>query len=701
MFKEVGLMFVTYLGVRVYERNKKKAKKEKKQKFEIRLFQKPSMERTDSQTTREPDPLDYKHYTDMSVVTNSQTIGAPDSLKGYKHYTNMSVVTMGIFGLGKFFPPLVPIGIATYIYTAIPYMRDVEKQLVKERKVNVDVLFFMADALTLGINQYFTAGFGLYLRHSAKMGVEKAKNHSKKMITDVFNQLPQMVWILKDNVEIEVPLTDVKADDTVVVNTGGVIPVDGLIMKGMASVDQQALTGESQPAEKGVGDYVYANTIILTGRIYIKVEKSGTDTTASKISQILVHSTDFKSKVQLKGEEWADMSTFPMVVISVLTLPLIGPENTVVFINSHMGSRIRLLAPLATLKHITMAAHKGILVKDGRSLENLWKVDTIVFDKTGTLTTGEPEVIRTIPCGHYKENEILSLAAMAEGKQTHPIAMAIIKKAEEAHLVWQEIHDSKYQIGYGITVFLDNKKIRVGSIRFITGEGITLPENIKEITESSHENGNTIILVAIDNQVGGAIELQPQVRPEAKEIISQLRQRGIKHIAIVSGDHSHPTQKLAKELGMDEYFYDILPEEKAKIVEQLQKQNRTVCFVGDGINDTIAMKQANVSISLAGATTIATDVAEIIFMDGSLFYISDLFDISNKLNASLKRSLKLTVAPGIINLGSAFFFHFGIMTSLIINVGFSVVGIVNVMKPSKTSQELKALKEKALKEKRD
>jgi Cu2+-exporting ATPase len=189
------------------------------------------------------------------------------------------------------------------------------------------------------------------------------------------------------------------------------------------------------------------------------------------------------------------------------------------------------------------------------------------------------------------------------------------------------------------------------------------------------------VLVAVNQRVSGAIKIQAQVRPEVKNMINGLRQRGIKHIAIVSGDHKQPTQKLAEELGMDNYFYEILPENKAKIVEQLQADGKSVCFVGDGINDAIAMKKANVSISLHGATSIATDMAEVILMDGSLSHLCDLFDISKKLENNLRNGVLITIIPGVINLSGFLLFHFTILTSLLVMGTFSTLAIGNAMLP--------------------
>jgi Cu2+-exporting ATPase len=370
-----------------------------------------------------------------------------------------------------------------------------------------------------------------------------------------------------------------------------------------------------------------------------------------------------------------------MLVMAGVILPLFGPTSTVVFINSHTGSTIRTFASLGTLNHVSIASHKGILVKDGRALEKLNQIDTVLFDKTGTLTDEQPKVIQIIICEEYDENEILTYAAAAERKFTHPIAKAILAKAQEFNLTLPNIDDSQYQMGYGITVNLENKVIRVGSVRFIKNEGITIPELIEEAITHSQTESYSLVLVAVNQQVGGAIKIQSQVRPEVKNMINGLRQRGIKHIAIVSGDHKQPTQKLAEELGMDSYFYEILPENKAQIVEQLQTEGKSVCFVGDGINDAIAMKKANVSISLHGASSIATDMAEVILMDGSLSHLCETFDISRNLEKNLQNAVLITLIPGVLNLSGVFLFHFSILTSLLTLGTFSTLAIGNAMLP--------------------
>ena len=268
--------------------------------------------------------------------------------------------------------------------------------------------------------------------------------------------------------------------------------------------------------------------------------------------------------------------------------------------NSDFGTGIRMAGTLAMLSSLALCAHKGILVKDGRALELMNEVDTVLFDKTGTLTRERPEVGRIVGANGHTEGTILQFAAAAERRFHHPIAMAILHKAAELGLDLPATDETQYKVGYGITVGIDGHTIRVGSKRFMDLEGVATTPEVNAALEVAHREGNTMVMVAVDDLLGGAIELQASVRPEVKQIVAGLRARGIKHTAIISGDHEAPTRKLAESLGMDRYFAQVLPADKADYVIKLQSEGAKVCFVGDGINDSIALKQANVSISLAG-----------------------------------------------------------------------------------------------------
>ena len=332
------------------------------------------------------------------------------------------------------------------------------------------------------------------------------------------------------------------------------------------------------------------------------------------------------------------------------------------------------------------------MVKDGRALELMNDIDTVLFDKTGTLTRERPEVGRIIASRGFMPEQILQYAAAAEKKFHHPIALAILHKAQELSLDLPATDDTQYKVGYGITVAVDGHTIRVGSKRFMDLEGIPMSAEVLEALQQAHLEGHTMVMVSVGGQLGGAIELHASVRPEVRQIVQGLRDRGVKHIAIISGDHEAPTRKLADSLDMDRYFAQVLPADKADYVTKLQNEGRKVCFVGDGINDSIALKQANVSISLRGASSIATDTAHIVFLEEGLSKLCDLRDISRDLDRNVRRSWQLILAPNIACIAGVFTLGLGIMASVITNNVAALAALANGMLPLRKIAEIEAEK---------
>jgi heavy metal translocating P-type ATPase len=656
MIISLGVLLTAYTGVKLFD-NYRHIKATSKHKS-VKVAPKKSLKFSQSQTI----------------------IDAPEKM--YDRYFKVSMASMGLFVLAPLSPWLYLLSIASVIYTCVPILKLGEKQLFKRRTIGHDVLFSSYVLLSFATHQEALLSISIFFYHAGLKLFAKNQAESKPLITNIFKQQPDKVWILKEGVEIEIPLSEVKSNDIVSVKTGEVVAIDGRIIKGMATIDQQALTGESQPVEKGVGDQVFASTLIVTGQIQVQVEKAGNETTIHHIGQILNNTAAYTTFIQLKGERWSNLIAIPIFSLTVFAVPTLGLLGATTVAHSGFGNRIRVLAPLGTLNYLHLAFSNGLLIKDGRAMEELKKIDTVVFDKTGTLTKEQPEVGQILVFNDdYETNDILTYAAAAECRLAHPLAHAIVNKAEESNIVLPHIEDSKYQIGYGITVNMTDKMIRVGSVRFMETEDIPLSKEVETAMQQARANGHSLVMVAINHQIAGAIEIQSAVRAEVKNIISGLRERGIKHISIVSGDHQHTTQILAESLGMDSYFYEVLPQQKAEIVEQLQQEGKKVCFVGDGINDAIAMKMANVSVSLRGATSIATDTAQVVLMDGSLSRLCELFDIARHLNSNLLRSLAIIVIPSIINLTGAFLLGFRMVASTIItNTGFTIA-LANAMHP--------------------
>jgi Cu2+-exporting ATPase len=368
----------------------------------------------------------------------------------------------------------------------------------------------------------------------------------------------------------------------------------------------------------------------------------------------------------------------------------------VAVLNSDLGTGIRMAAPLAMLSSLALCASKGILVKDGRALERMNEVDTVLFDKTGTLTRERPEVGRIFTTPGFSRERVLLYAAAAERKFHHPIALAILHRAEQWGLDLPATDDTHYKVGFGITVHVDGHVVRVGSSRYLEMEGIAIPPEVRVALAESHRDGFTMVMVGVDHRLGGAIELQAAVRPEVCEVIQGLRRRGIRQIAIISGDHEAPTRRLAESLGMDRYFAQVLPADKADYVEGLQKEGRKVCFVGDGINDSIALKKADVSISLRGASSIATDTAHIVFLEGGLARLCELRDIAHDLGRNVSRSWSMIVAPNVANVIGVFTMGFGIMTSVVTNNVAALAALANGLLPLRKVARIEADRRRGL-----
>ncbi|MEZ4681412.1 MAG: heavy metal translocating P-type ATPase [Caldilineaceae bacterium] len=606
------------------------------------------------------------------ITTGEEALVISSYEKALNRNLLYSLAAFGSVGLGVWLLPAslfltVPLA---FLLTVPIYYRAYDS-LSRHRRVNHHILSAI-NVTGVWLGGFFVpATLGALIYYLAEKLLMVTQDRSYKGLANIFGQQPKSVWVVTDGVEVEIPFDQVQPGDIVVVSAGQMAPVDGVIVDGLASIDQHMLTGEAQPAEKTVGDTVLASTIVLAGQIQVRVEKAGSETVAAQIGTVLNRTASYQMSLQSKGSAIAHGAALPTLILGGLAWPLIGLEQGLAILNSGFGLNIRITAPIAMLNFLNIASRSGILIKDGRSLELLSEVDTIVFDKTGTLTLEQPHVAQIHVCHELDgtdtvdANALLRYAAAAEHRQAHPIAKAILEAAAAQELQLPVLESAQYEIGYGIQVRIEDRVIRVGSDRYMAAEGIVIPEEIETLQRTCHARGHSLVMVGIDDMLGGAIELQPTLRPEAKDVIADLHGRGFT-LAIISGDQEEPTRRLAAELGIDQYFANTLPENKATLVEQLQAEGRSVCFVGDGINDSIALKKANVSISLRGSTTVATDTAQIVLMDQSLSKLTQLFTLATKFDKNLKVGFASAIIPGVINIGGIFLFHWGIYTSMFI-----------------------------------
>lgn len=595
----------------------------------------------------------------------------------------LSVATVCVTTVGVFlFKPAVWVGSIAILYLTYGHFKGGVTDLWRKRKATVQVLDMIAIVGLIAAGYIWMASVSILLMQCSLKLTLRTEDRSRKMIGDLFGKQPRSVWILVDGQEVEIPFDLLAAGDLLVVHAGQMIPADGVIASGTAAVDQHVLTGEAQPAERAVGDLVFATTTLLSGQITVRVDKTGAETTAARIRDLLANTVDFREALQARWQDAAEKTVLPTLAVALGAWALLSSRSALAVLNSNYTVAMKVFSPLEMLNFLQRGAKNGILIKDGRSLETLGKVDTVVFDKTGTLTLTMPEVKKVHGFGAgLSHDEVLSHAAAAEYKQSHPIAQAILEEASRRNLPLWPIEDARYEIGYGIQANIGGRLTRVGSARYMRMQGISIPPEASADLADAQASGASVVYVAVGDQAAGAIELQPKLRPEAREVVAELKQMGLQ-LYIISGDNAAPTKALATDLGIDDYFSEVLPQDKSQLVEGLQTSGRHVCFIGDGINDAIALKSAAVSVSLRGASSLATNTAQIILMDESLKQLTHLFELADDYNANLRTLLTTTFVPSLASLAGIFFLGTGTPVAILLFNISMFAGLANAVWPA-------------------
>lgn len=586
----------------------------------------------------------------------------------------LALGSMGLAALGTIYPSLYIFGALGVIYLSRRMFLRLRKDFKLKHYLSANLVGLTMTMAMLATGHLALAAFAGVMGSLFAIVIDRVEGNVQHQLIHTFAEHPEYVWLLKDGAEIRQDFNSVQVGDIVIVNTGETIPVDGTICAGMASIDQHILTGESQPVDKTVGDKVFASTLILSGRIDILVATSGKATVAAKIGQVLGYTQSYKDTLITRGRVISDRFIPFTLGIGAITWAALGTTPAIAVLWSGTGATMGILGPISALIYSQILARNGILIKDGRALESMREVNTVVFDKTGTLTQEQPAVAQIHSFGGYAQDEILTYAAAAEYRQQHPIARAILAMAAERRLELPPMDTASYQIGYGIKVSIDDKVVRVGSLRFMQYEQVALPDDIEPIREGADRDSHSLVYVGIDGELGGILEMQPSIRPEARALVEYLKRRGL-NLVIISGDHEAPTRRLAETLGIERYFAETLPENKADIVQRLRAEGDFVCYIGDGINDAIALKSAQLSISLKGASTAAVDTAQIIFMDGTLESLKQLFMFMDEFEETMQKNLVSSIAPGIASIGGIYLLHFGIVAAMALTYLGCFVGL--------------------------
>ncbi len=526
---------------------------------------------------------------------------------------------------------------------------------LRQGKLEVPVLDATTIAVSIMRGDYKTAGSVMFLLQAGNLLEEWTH---KKSVDDLARRMYlniDKVWIKAEEGEVLIPVRDVQPGDCAVIRTGNVIPLDGIVLAGGGSVNQASMTGESLPIRKEAGAYVYGGTVLEEGELEVRVEKSLGSGRYDKIVHMIEDSEKLKSATESRAAHLAD-SLVPWSLGGTIVTWLLtrNAARALSFLMVDFSCALKLAMPISVLSAMRECSDHHINVKGGKFLEAVAQADTIVFDKTGTLTHATPSVREVIPFGSEDADEMLRLAACLEEHFPHSIANAVVKEASRRGLIHEERHTKvEYVVAHGIASSINGKRALIGSYHFIfEDEKCTLPEGTQERFDAL-PGDCSLLYLALGNQLAAVICIEDPIREEAKDVVDALHKVGFSRVVMMTGDSRKTAAAVAERLCMDEYFAEVLPEDKAAFIRREHEAGRKVVMIGDGINDSPALSEADAGIAIAAGAAIAREIADITISADDLRELVVLRKISNGLTARIDGNYRriMTFNGALIALG--------------------------------------------------
>ena len=526
-----------------------------------------------------------------------------------------------------------------------------------QRKIEVPVL----DATAIGVSMFrgdiSTAGSVMFLLGIGEILEEWTH---KKSVDDLARSMSlniSRVWLCNDGQEMLVPTTKIQTGDLVRVHMGNMVPFDGTVAEGEAMVNQASLTGESEPVRKYIESTVYAGTVVEEGELTIRVKETNGSSKFDKSVTMIEESEKLKSGLESKAEHLADrLVPYTLLGTGITYLLTRNITKAISVLMVDFSCALKLAMPISVLSAIREASNYHVTVKGGRYLEAMAEADTIVFDKTGTLTKAQPTVKQVVAFNGMSENELLRIAACLEEHFPHSMAKAVVQAAIDRHLVHEELHSKvEYIVAHGISSKINDKKVVIGSYHFVfEDEKCAVPDGMMEEfdklpSECSH------LFMAIDHELAAVICIEDPLREEAAAVVRKLKETGISKVVMMTGDSDRTAKAIAARVGVDEYYSEVLPEDKASFVEEEKKAGRKVIMIGDGINDSPALSAADIGIAISDGAEIAREIADITVGADSLNELVTLKLISDGLMKRIHKNYRFIVGfnTGLIVLGVA------------------------------------------------
>ncbi|MCK5932215.1 MAG: cation-translocating P-type ATPase [Fulvimarina manganoxydans] len=542
----------------------------------------------------------------------------------------------------------VPWWIGTAIVVAFGYtiFADVIRSALR-REVTSHTLMSVGAVAALVIGQWATAAVVVFFMRVGEYAERFTSERARQSLKALTALAPQTARVVRGGVEAELPLGEVVPGDVVIVRPGERVPVDGTVLEGQATLDQAAITGESMPVEAEAGDSIYAATLARLGHLKLRAERVGRDTTFGRTIRLVEEAEANRGEIQRVADKFSAYYLPVVATIALLTYLLSGNVlATVAVLVVACSCSFALATPIAMMASIGAAAKRGLLIKGGKYVEALNTADVVLVDKTGTLTTGKPQITDVVPTADMTEQDLLALAAAAERHSEHPLADAVRRGAAERGLVSSEPERFEAFPGKGIRASVNGRHVEIGNRRLVAADGAAV------LAEKLEGEGKTLLFVAVDGQLAGILAAMDTVRPEVAKALGEVRKLGIGRIELLTGDHERTAAAIAEPLDIG-FRANLLPEDKIRIVRELQAEGRRVIMIGDGVNDAPALAQADIGIAMGGGTDVAMEAAHIVLMREDWGLVADLFRIARRTMGVVKTNIAFTAIYNIVGLSFA------------------------------------------------
>jgi len=569
----------------------------------------------------------------------------------------------------------------TLAATIFPIAQRAFQSIWRDRRLNIDCLDLLALSLSAWQGQLLTPALVITLHELGDAIRDQTARATEVRSSTLVDAIGRFAWVQGDGDELrQVPSDQVQIGDIVVVHPGEQIPVDGTVLRGEATVDQQGLTGEAMPIVAQPNSYGFASTLVRSGQLTLRAERVGDHTRAAAGLRLLQQAPVYDTRMANYTEKVADRLMVPSLLLALLVLGLTrDPARAAAILTLDFVTGIRVSIPTAFMGALNHTTRHGVLVRSGRTLEQLAQVDTIVFDKTGTLTEGRIEIADIVPVPNTLSAErLLQLAASAEQRLTHPVAEAIVTQAQHQGLPILPRENWDYAVGLGVTAQIEGHTILVGSERFLRQQQVTWNGGA-----NSKVGVFSQIYVAVDGAFVGTLGYTDPLRPESGRLIHLLQRQFGLELHLLTGDNPQRAAQVAQDLGIaaEKVYSEAFPDQKAKIVRDLHRAGRTVAFVGDGLNDSVALAYADVSVSFERGADIARETADVVLMNNNLLELLEAIAIARETRDLIEQNINLVVVPNLVALGLAATAGLSPLVATTIHNGSAIAAGLNSLRP--------------------